>query len=545
MATWDGYNTTLQANRLQKTFVIDYIDLSGRLCVRQDTSMNNRLFVGSDASFSGNIYIDEFLTTNSKLTVNGDASLNNRLFVQNDASFSGNTYINGNLTTGKFIVNADVSMNNRLFVQNDASFSGNTYINGNLILNGNLMVNGNASLNSNVIVYRDLSNNGNVFIGRDLTVLGNIAIQNYTGTSIINTTTTNYRLAVVEDISLNGRLSVSSDVSFNSNLLVNGKVNVKSTLPSGLLDICGSSMRTFISATGNVGVGTTNPTSPLHIISTGNQTFFMNGLYILNTTNTANKHSQLYITTPSGGGNPMVCYEVPNKVGWSHGVDNADRNYKFSNSSSSLTSTTKMTFQPDTGFVGIGTTNPSSFVHVYGNALTTHDYPPDFSTTSYHNLLLQTLSGSTLYGMSLGVDPSYRIGYFNMARNGAMLPICLQTRSGSTAGSVGIGLTNPNGGTLHVIGNVKLNSSRSILGWTTGINTSGTATGTVSFGITFPSAPVVIARTVGNATTTAILNVSISNVTTTGFNYSGTYIYQTAVGGQLTSDFYWFAVLLG
>ena len=40
MATWDGYNTTLHANRLQKTFVIDYIDLSGRLCVRQDTSMN-------------------------------------------------------------------------------------------------------------------------------------------------------------------------------------------------------------------------------------------------------------------------------------------------------------------------------------------------------------------------------------------------------------------------------------------------------------------------------------------------------------------------
>ena len=58
MATWDGYNTTLQANRLQKTFVIDYIDLSGRLCVRQDTSMNNRLFVPKDASFSGNLYID-------------------------------------------------------------------------------------------------------------------------------------------------------------------------------------------------------------------------------------------------------------------------------------------------------------------------------------------------------------------------------------------------------------------------------------------------------------------------------------------------------
>jgi predicted acyltransferase (DUF342 family) len=540
MATWDGYNTTLHANRLQKTFVIDYIDLSGRLCVRQDTSMNNRLFVQNDASFSGNIYIDEFLTTNSKLTVNGDALLNNRLLVQNDVSFSGNTYINGNLTTRKFIVNADVSMNTRLFVQNDASFSANAYINGNLILNGNLTVNGNASLKSNVIVYRNVLNNGNVFIGRDLTVLGNIAIQNYTGTSIINTTTTNYRLAVVEDISLNGRLSVSSDVSFNSNLLVNGKVNVKSTLPSGLLDINGSLMRTFISATGNVGVGTTTPTAPLHVISSGDQFPGSNGIYVVSNVNAANMHSQMYITTPSGGGNPMICYEIPNKAGWSHGVDNADRNYKFSNSSSSLTSATRMTFQPDTGYLGIGTSNPSAFLHVYGNSLTTHNYPPDFANT-YHNLLLNT-GGDC---MSISVDPTLRIGAFNASRSGATLPICLAARSpGNNDEPVGIGLTNPSGAKLHVNGNLKLNSSRSIVGWTTGISASGTATGTVSFGITFPSVPVVIARTVGNATTTAILNVSISNVTTTGFNYIGTYIYQNTVGGQINSDFYWFAVLL-
>ena len=540
MATWDGYNTTLQANRLQKTFVIDYIDLSGRLCVRQDTSMNNRLFVGNDASFSGNIYIDEFLTTNSKLTVNGDVSLNNRLFVGSDASFSGNTHINGNLTASKFIVNADVSMNNRLFVQNDASFSGNTYINGNLILNGNLMVNGNASLNSNVIVYRDVSNNGNVFIGRDLTVLGNIAIQNYTGTSIINTTTTNYRLAVVEDISLNGRLSVSSDVSFNSNLLVNGKVNVKSTLPSGLLDINGSVMRTFISATGNVGVGTTTPTAPLHVISSGNQQPNMNGIYVVNNVNTSNFNSQLYIGTVIGGGNPMICYEIPNKAGWSHGVDNADRNYKFSNSSNSLTSATRMTFQADTGYLGIGTTNPSSFLHVYGNALTTHNYPPDFANT-YHNLLLNT-GGDC---MSISVDPTLRIGAFNASRSGAMLPICLAARSPANNDEpVGIGLTNPSGAKLHVNGNVKLNSSRSIVGWMSGLAGGGATQGTISFGVTFPSAPVVIAHTAGDTDTDRIINIQVSSVTTTGFNYCKTYLKSTTGGTFPSATFWWCAVLL-
>jgi predicted acyltransferase (DUF342 family) len=543
MATWDGYNTTLHANRLQKTFVIDYIDLSGRLCVRQDTSMNNRLFVGNDASFSGNIYIDEFLTTNSnsKLTFNGDVSLNNRLFVQNDVSFSGNTYINGNLTASKLIANADVSMNTRLFVQNDASFSGNTYINGNLILNGNLTVNGNASLNSNVIVYRNVSNNGNVFIGRDLTVLGNIAIQNYTGTSIINTTTTNYRLAVMEDISLNGRLSVSSDVSFNSNLLVNGKVNVKSTLPSGLLDINGSLMRTFISATGNVGVGTTTPTAPLHVISSGHIEPNHNGIYVASNVNAANMHSQMYITTPSGGGNPMICYEIPNKAGWSHGVDNADRNYKFSNSSSSLTSATRMTFQPDTGYLGIGTTNPSSFLHVYGNSLTTHNYPPDFANT-YHNLLLNT-GGDC---MSISVDPTLRIGAFNASRSGAMLPICLAARSpGNNDEPVGIGLTNPSGAKLHVNGNLKLNSSRSIVGWMSGVTGSqSTAQGTISFGVTFPTAPIVIAHTAGDGASNRIINIQVSSVTTTGFNYCKTYLESTYGGTFPAANFWWCAVLL-
>jgi predicted acyltransferase (DUF342 family) len=542
MATWDGYNTTLHANRLQKTFVIDYIDLSGRLCVRQDTSMNNRLFVGSDASFSGNIYIDEFLTTNSKLTVNGDASLNNRLLVQNDASFSGNTYINGNLTASKLIANTDISMNTRLFVQNDASFSANAYIHGNLILNGNLTVNGNASLKSNVIVYRDLSNNGNVFIGRDLTVLGNIAIQNYTGTSIINTTTTNYRLAVVEDISLNGRLSVSSDISFNSNLLVNGKVNVKSTLPSGLLDINGSLMRTFISATGNVGVGTTTPTAPLHVISSGNQAPHTNGIYVVSNVNAANMHSQMYITTPSGGGNPMICYEIPNKAGWSHGVDNADRNYKFSNSSSSLTSATRMTFQPDTGYLGIGTSNPSSFLHVYGNSLTTHNYPPDFANT-YHNILLNT-SGDY---MSISVDPTLRIGAFNASRSGAMLPICLAARSpGNNDEPVGIGLTNPSGAKLHVNGNVKINSTRAIVGWASGTIASGTTNGTASFGLTFPSPPVVIAMMHGQSDVNLVTCVMVSSVTTTGFNYRKTYVYSvsTTAGQNGNGTVSWFAVLL-
>jgi len=196
MATWDGYNQSIIANRFQKSFMVNYVDLSGRLLVRQDASFNNRLFVMNDASFAGNVYVDDILTANLKFDYSRDASYNKRLFVRNDASFMANVYVDDILTTNLKMISI-----------------------------------GDTSLNSNVVVGRDISCNGNINIGRNITVLGNIAIKNYTATNVINTTTTNYSLAVVEDISLNGRVSVSGNTSLNGNLFVsrdmslNGNVN--------------------------------------------------------------------------------------------------------------------------------------------------------------------------------------------------------------------------------------------------------------------------------------------------------------------------------
>ena len=133
--------------------------------------------------------------------------------------------------SGRLLVRQDASLNNRLFVMNDASFMANVYVDDILTTNLKMISIRDTSLNSNVVVGRDISCNGNINIGRNITVLGNIAIKNYTATNVINTTTTNYSLAVVEDISLNGRVSVSSDTSLNGNLFIsrdmslNGNVN--------------------------------------------------------------------------------------------------------------------------------------------------------------------------------------------------------------------------------------------------------------------------------------------------------------------------------
>jgi hypothetical protein len=214
MATWGGYDGNILATRFQKTFIKDYLDLSGRLDVR-----------------------------------NYDVSLNNRLFVMNDASFMGNMYINGNLTANIFVANNDVSLNNRLFVLNDASFMSNVYVNNILTVNLNLISNGDASLNSNVLVGKDISCNGNVSIGRNLTINGNLAVQNYTSQNIINTTTTNYQLVVSEDLSLNGRLAVSNDVSMNGNLFVFRDISL-----NGNIRINGSFLKDITINSINIGI---------------------------------------------------------------------------------------------------------------------------------------------------------------------------------------------------------------------------------------------------------------------------------------------------
>ena len=146
--------------------------------------------------------------------------------------------------------------------------------------------------------------------------------------------------------------------------------------------------------------------------------------------------------------------------------------------------------------------------------------------------------------MSISVDPTLRIGAFNASRSGAMLPICLAARSpGNNDEPVGIGLTNPSGAKLHVNGNVKINSTRAIVGWASG-SVSTTTTGTISFGVTFPSPPVVIARMYGQSDTNLVLSVVVSSVTTTGFNYSKTYTYGTTGGQNGNGNVSWFAVLL-
>ena len=98
----------------------------------------------------------------------------------------------------------------------------------------------------------------------------------------------------------------------------------------------------------------------------------------------------------------------------------------------------------------MGTTAPATTFHIT-NSTADASSQLDNAPTS-HILLRNTKTGSSPYSMGLGIDQTSGAGYINAAGNGAIQPVCLQTRGGS----VGIGTTTPDSSYSSTVPNAKL-----------------------------------------------------------------------------------------
>ena len=230
------------------------ISLNTRFFVGGDVSMNSRLSILSDVSLNRNLQVfgqsvfQNDISLNTRFFVGGDVSMNSRLSVLSDVSLNRNFQV-----FGQSVFQNDILLNTRLFVGGDVSLNRNLQVFGitihqnDISLNTRLFVGGDVSMNSRLSVLSDVSMNRNfqvlgqsifqndvslnrTFIGSDLTVYGRLNVNNYTNTSIINMTTTNYSLIITEDMSLNGRLVMGGDVSMNQRLSVQGDVSFNGRL---------------------------------------------------------------------------------------------------------------------------------------------------------------------------------------------------------------------------------------------------------------------------------------------------------------------------
>lgn len=242
--------------------------------------------------------------------------------------------------------------------------------------------------------------------------------------------------------------------------------------------------RMRIDSSGNVGIGTSNPTSQLEVSSAGNT------LVNFSTSDTA-KYTGLRlftqrtdVTETLGGANP-----TGNNRGWELGANGT--NYAGMNSKLTMnywdgsTWSTPLAIIPS-GNVGIGTTSPIGKIHIQGSVdgdvgsyLLNSD---DTGTTSRSIFLLGTVASGVRYGYLSHQGAGY-------TANGALKPrttVLTGTDSGGlnlltnqqmgfwqglteimrihTNGNVGIGTTAPSY-KLHVVGDINT---------TTGLRVNGT-----------------------------------------------------------------------
>jgi predicted acyltransferase (DUF342 family) len=160
--------------------------------------------------------------------------------------------LNNDIKNGILVLTSDADIDNsanyaitvkpidisNIFLRDPLSVDTYQQIQTNVGISGDLTV----MFNKRLIVTGDVSLNGNVVINKDLLVKGRLAVQQYSNQSIINTTTTNYKFVIIEDMSINGRLAVSddvtilnrtflgSDVSMGSRLFVGGDVSMNARL---------------------------------------------------------------------------------------------------------------------------------------------------------------------------------------------------------------------------------------------------------------------------------------------------------------------------
>ena len=116
-------NVTVQGN----TYIGNDVSSTCSIFTRLDASFNRKLFFGN-ALVGNRLYVLSDASINGRLFLGSDASLGSRLFVPSDLSVNGRLFALGDASLGGgLFVSSDVALNGRLFIGSDASLGGRLF----------------------------------------------------------------------------------------------------------------------------------------------------------------------------------------------------------------------------------------------------------------------------------------------------------------------------------------------------------------------------------------------------------------------------------